>query len=250
MRNALRCSDRQAPAPLARGGRLWEGCGVKHLVFASFASALLGGMSGTGLMLWMTQNEAGPEPAAAMASVSEAELSRRLELVEQALAAGEPRERVVSTALASAGGEPAGTEPPVIDDAPASATGPVFGAALHDVAGTGNDARDGERAAARDEKRRRRDLDWVNELTMRLGLTPAQTERLLGIQSRLASELERQRPSSDPGSAIPRDRLRTARQAIRLQADRELRGVLAPRQQAAYDQLNDELKLYRPKADD
>jgi hypothetical protein len=223
---------------------------VKHLVLASFASALLGGMSGTSLMLWMTQRDAASEPAAATARVGEAELGRRLELVEQALAANEPRVRVVSTALASTGGEPTGTEPAALDEAPAHVDNPVFEAAVRDIIDRTEEGRDDERAAARDEKRRHRDRDWVNELTMRLGLTPAQTERRSTIQADLASTLEHERQSSASEPFTPRDKRRAARRAIRERADEQLRGVLAPRQQSAYDQLNDDHKLYKPKSDD
>jgi hypothetical protein len=223
---------------------------VKHLVLASFASALLGGMSGTALMLWMTQKDAALEPAVATVSVGEAELARRLELVERALAAGEPRVRGVSTALAPAGGEPVGIEPAALDDAPAQVDSPVFEAAVRDIIDRTEEGREGERAAAREEKRRHRDKYWVNELTMRLGLTPAQTERLLTIQADLATELDRERQSSENGQFTPRDKRRAAQRAIRQRADEQLRGVLAPRQQSAYDQLSDELKLYRAKSDD
>jgi hypothetical protein len=221
---------------------------VKHLVLASFASALLGGMSGTSLMLWMTQRDAASEPAAAAASVGEAELGRRLELVERALAASEPRVRPLSTALASAGSETTGAEPAALDEAPVHVESPVFEAAVRDIIDRTEEGRDDERAVARDEKRRQRDEYWVNELTMRLGLTPAQTERLITIQADLASELERERSANEPFT--PRDKRRAAERAIRQRADEQLRGVLAPRQQNAYDQLNDELKLYKPKSDD
>jgi hypothetical protein len=223
---------------------------VKHLVLASFASALLGGMSGTSLMLWMTQRDAASEPVAAAASVGEAELGRRLELVERALAASEPRVRPLSTALASADSETTGTEPAALDEAPVHVESPVFEAAVRDIIDRTEDGRDDERAVARDEKRRQRDKYWVNELTMRLGLTPAQTERLITIQADLASELERERQSSANEPFTPRDKRRAAQRAIRQRADEQLRGALAPRQQNAYDQLNDELKLYKPKSND
>jgi hypothetical protein len=82
---------------------------------------------------------------------------------------------------------------------------------------------------------------------MRLGLTPAQTDRLLTIQAQLANELEQERTAVPEGAFMPREKRRADRQAIRRRAEDQLRGVLAPRQLSAYEQLDDKLKLYRAK---
>jgi hypothetical protein len=221
---------------------------VKHLVAASFASALLGAMSGTGLMLWMTRNEA-PPPAPAAPPEAKADLVRRLEAVERALATLETPARVVPTALAAAEDEPAGNDPSALD-APVHVDNPVYEAAVLEIIEQADQSRGVQRPAADDDQRRRRSEYWVNELTMRLGLTPAQTDKLLALQSALQSDLERERRAFSEGAFVPREQRRAARQAIRRRAEERLRGALAPRQQVAYEQLDDKLKLYRPKDGD
>jgi hypothetical protein len=176
-----------------------------------------------------------------------ADLERRLAAVERTLTSAEPRVRGMPTAVAEA--EPPGTPPasPSGDPTAAPVDSPVFEAAVLDIIEREKEDRNSQRSVARDEKRRQRDQYWANELTMRLGLTPAQTDRLLTIQAELANELERERTALPEGAFIPRDKRRADRQAIRRRAEDQLRGVLAPRQLAAYEQLDDKLKLYRAK---
>jgi hypothetical protein len=224
---------------------------VKQLVLASFASALVGGMSGTGLMLWMTRSDPEPLPASPVASAeSSAELANRLSAVERALTAVERRAQVVPTALAEADDTPAPAAPSAVDDAPVAVGSPVFEAAVLDIIDRAEEDRDVQRSATRDARKQQRSEHWANELAMRLGLTPAQTETLRTIQAELDSELERERRTSSEGPFVPRDQRRAARQALRQNAEQRLRRSLAPRQQAAYDELDGKLKLYRPQTSD
>jgi hypothetical protein len=219
---------------------------VKHLVLASFASALVGGMSGTGLMLWMTRNEPAPAPSTPVASAeSSAELARRLTALERTLTAVERPVRAGPTTLAETGN--ATDEPRVLDDPPVAVGSPVFEAAVLDIIDRAEEDRALQRSATRDARKQRRSERWSNEVTMRLGLTPAQTETLRAIEAELDSGLERERRASTEGPFVPRDQRRAARQAIRQHAERRLRATLAPPQQAAYDELDDTLKLYRPQ---
>jgi hypothetical protein len=220
---------------------------VKHLVVASFASALVGGMSGTGLMLSMTRNEAPATLESSPASAQgQAELARRVDTLERRLAVVEPHVRLAPTALAAADEGPS-SEPPALGDPGSQVDGPVVEAAALDVVERTGENRDRQRPETREE-RRRRHKRWANELTMRLGLTPAQTETLLAIQTDLDGELEgERRASTENGAYVPREQRQIARQAIRQRADQRLRGALAPRQQAAYDQLPDDLELYRAR---
>src|SRR5690606_23262426 len=106
-----------------------------------------------------------------------------------------------------------------------------------------------ERAAAREEKQRQRDKYWAEEVTMRLGLTPTQSERLLGIQAQLNEELDRVRDQTADGRYVPRETRRDARQAARQRADDQLRAILTRQQAAAYDALDTKLKIFRPRDD-
>jgi hypothetical protein len=242
------CRVDSGPSALAWGIRLWEGYEVKHLVIASFASALVGGMSGTGLMLWMTRNEAAAtldNPPAAMEN--DADLARRVDAVERRLAVVEPHVLLAPTALTTAGEGPVGAEGAALGG---QVGGPVIEAAVLDVVERADDGSDDRQPPTREE-RRRQHKRWANELTMRLGLTPAQTETLLVIQNELDGELERERrASTENGAYVPREQRRIARQAIRQRADQRVRGALAPRQQAAYDQLDEKLKIDRARDSD
>ena len=72
---------------------------------------------------------------------------------------------------------------------------------------------------------------------MRLGLTPAQTERLRSIQAALQRELA-------GVEGMSADKRLAARRAVQQNAERQLRSSLAPRQLAAYEALDARLKLY------
>jgi hypothetical protein len=242
---------RWRPAPhwdtLARRERLWESIWVKRIAFACFGSAFAGSLIGAGLLAWMSQAGA---PTASAALPGGAELVERLLAVESRLAAIEPRVRV-QPAVGGAAQAVAPTTFPAsaTADDPAPIDSPVFEAAVVDIIARAEESRDTERAAAREDKHRQRTAYWANELTMRLGLSPAQTERLLAIQTRLEADLGRQRSTTSDGEFIPREVRVEARTALRQRAEEQLRGVLAPRQLAAYDSLGDQLKLYRPKGD-
>ena len=124
---------------------------------------------------------------------------------------------------------------------------PVFEAAVLDIVERAEDTRDEMRAAARDDKRRRRDEYWANELTQQLGLAPAQTERLLAIRAQLEKDLEQIRSEDADGRYVPRAERRAARTSARQGADEQLRAVFTRQQVAAYEALDKEFKLYRPR---
>jgi hypothetical protein len=228
--------------------RLWEGIRVNRIVVACFGSAFAGSLIGAVSIAWMSHAGA---PAAPAASPVETELAERLAAVEGRLAAVEARARVLPAlgGAASANVAPTTFQASATAEDPAQVDSPVFEAAVIDIVARAEEGRDLERAAAREDKRQKRSAYWANELTMRLGLSPAQTERLLAIQSKLSDELDRQRSTTSDGQFIPREVRREARIALRQRAEEQLRGVLAPRQLTAYDGLGDELKLYRPKDD-
>ena len=137
--------------------------------------------------------------------------------------------------------------PPAEDDEPLRIDSPVFEAAVLDIVERAEDTRDEMRAAARDDKRRRRDEYWANELTQQLGLAPAQTERLLAIRAQLEKDLEQIRSEDADGRYVPRAERRAARTSARQGADEQLRAVFTRQQVAAYEALDKEFKLYRPR---
>ncbi|HTV18752.1 MAG TPA: hypothetical protein VMG12_08780, partial [Polyangiaceae bacterium] len=143
---------------------------------------------------------------------------------------------VLPPALASADSPPVAAHDPT-----ASVGNPRFEAAVIDIV----DRADAERAAAQDEQRRRRDKYWADELTMRLGLTPAQTERLNVIQAQLGKDLDAVRSETPDGRYISRDSRRAARQSARQRADDQLRAIFTRQQVAAYEALDGKLQLYR-----
>jgi len=226
---------------------------MNRVVVACFGSAFAGSLLGAGMVAWMTH--AGTALPSEPVPVDPA-LAERIAAVEQRLAAVEPRVRVLpaGTAGEDARVEPAALQPSVAGAGVAGADAPVvdspvFEAAVLDIIDRAEDGRHSEKAALREDKRRQRSAYWSNELTMRLGLSPAQTERLLAIHSKLQNDLDGQRSTTSDGQFIPREVRREARVALRQRAEEQLRGVLEPRQRAAYEGLGSELKLYRPKDD-
>jgi hypothetical protein len=208
-----------------------------RVVSASFTSALMGSVLGASLAIGLTRNEA---PGAPAPTDDHAELGRRLDAVERALASDEPRVRVLPPALASTSVPPPAAEPGALDPANLA----------FDTSGAGEAAKGDERAvrgpdARRDDNQRQRDAYVTNELTLRLGLSPAQTERLRAIQAQLDKQLERERRGPADGRFPPPEARRAARDGLRIAADDQLRAVLAPRQVVAYDALPADLKLYR-----
>jgi hypothetical protein len=226
--------------------------GVDRQAIVSVLGGVLGGLAGAAFVLLVTQKEA----ALSREAVAQlrAEMQTRLAAVDRSLDAAEPgsvgadplapRVRVLPPAPASVGDPPlpAGSDELRIDS-------PVFEAAVLDIIERADDARDAERAVVRDEVRRRRDKYWTDELTMRLGLTPAQTERLSAIQAQLTKDLDRVRSETADGRAL-RESRRAARHAVRQRADEQLRGVFTRQQVAAYEALDDKLKLYRQRDGD
>lgn len=223
----------------------------------SVLGGVLGGLAGAAFVLLVTQKDG----ALAQEAVAQlrAEMQTRLGAVDRSLDALEqasdgglhaadglgPRVRVLPPLPASAG-DPSPS--PGLDE-PLRVGSPVFEAAVLDIIERSDDARDPERTVARDEVRQRRDRYWAEELTMRLGLTPAQTERLSAIQAQLAKDLDRVRSETADGRAL-RESRRAARHAVRQRADEQLRGVFTRQQVAAYEALDDKLKLYRQRDGD
>jgi hypothetical protein len=228
---------------------------VSRLVLASFASAVLGALLGAGAVVWWLAPGAAepvasgvPDANARAAPAPEtADLERRLAAVEHVVSTFASRVRAAPRA--------ASPEPPAPDPAgsmPHPVDTPVFEAAVIDILERAEEGRAEERAAAKDEKRRQKARHWANELSSRLGLAPAQTERLLEIHDDLDDELERERARTSAPDApnISKEQRRAARQSAREAAERRLRALLAPHQLEAYDALDERLKLYRPKDTD
>lgn len=196
---------------------------MSRVLVNSFASAALGAVLGAGAISWWLSSST-TDPAS---HGDEATLEKRVAAVEHTLSTIEPAAQPVP-ALAATVPDPSllgVTEPPVFQTAEIS------------IVERADDARDRERIAVKEEKRRQRNRYWANDLTMRLGLTPAQTERLLAIQTRLEENLDQ-----EPNNA-------SARRLMRQTAEEQLRGVLAPRQLDAYQTLDPRLKLDRQGID-
>jgi hypothetical protein len=149
---------------------------------------------------WAVRNEPCAGADTGQATTDGAELARRVEALEQALANVEPRVGVLAANEPSA---------PLADGA-----GPVFEATVIDLVGKPAAARDAARTPARE--REERDRYWAQELTMQLGLTPAQTERLRAIQAELQRELDGTEGSST-------DKRHAARRALQQNAERQQR---------------------------
>jgi len=198
---------------------------VNRVALAAFASGLAGALLGVGFGAWAVRNEPCAEARAQLGTADGADLARRVEALEQALANVEPRVRVLAASEPSA----------VLNGADVAGAGPVFEATVVDLVGKPQAARDTARTPARE--REERDRYWAQELTMQLGLTPAQTERLRAIQAELQTELA----ATDGMSP---DKRLAARRALQQNAERQLRSSLAPRQLAAYEALDARLKLY------
>ena len=245
---------------MARLVRRWDGEGVSRIVFASFGSGLLGAVVGASGVAWLASGTSTPTsapasptrttPSASSGSTvaatptpaDTAELERRLAAVEHTLAAFESRVRA-----ASGHPSPASSTDPA--SAPHPVDTPVFEAAVMDIVARAEEGRAEERAAAKDEKRRQKSLHWANELTLQLGLSPAQTEALVDIQADLDDALERERARSNGPDApyVSKEQRRAARHAARESAEGRLRTLLTPPQVAAYEGLDERLKLYREK---
>jgi hypothetical protein len=157
-----------------------------------------------------------------------------------------PRVQVLPPAPASAEAK----APGISADDSARVDSPVFEAAVLDIIERSDDVRHAERAAVREEKQRQRDKYWADELTMRLGLTPAQTERLVAIQAQLNKELDQVRGETAEGRYVPRENRRAARQAARQRADEQLRAIFTRQQVSAYEALDSKFKIFRPRDND
>jgi len=72
---------------------------------------------------------------------------------------------------------------------------------------------------------------------------------LSAIQAQLTKDLDRVRSETADGRAL-RESRRAARHAVRQRADEQLRGVFTRQQVAAYEALDDKLKLYRQRDGD
>jgi hypothetical protein len=208
-----------------------------RVVSGPFISALMGGVLGASLVVGLTRIEASPAPQPP--SDERVDLARRLDAVERALASDEPRVRALPPTLASTSTLPTAIEPVAAEPAGLQLDAPAAGAVLD-----AEDRADRARAARRDVEQQR-EAYVTNELTLRLGLSPAQTERLRAIQTQLDRQLERERRGPADGRFPPPEARRAARDAMGIAADDQLRSVLAPRQVVAYDALAPELKLYR-----
>lgn len=205
--------------------RLTQSYGVNRVALAAFASGLAGALLGSVFGAWAVRNEPRADVALEPAATHAPDLVSRVEALELALANVEPRVRVLAESDPSA----------VVGATDVDARGVVFEATVIDLVGKPQVARDPARTSARE--REERDRFWAQELTMQLGLTPAQTERLRSIQA----ELQRELAGTEGMSA---DRRLAARRALQQGAEQQLRSSLAPRQLDAYEALDARLKLY------
>lgn len=216
-------------AALAPRPRLWEGRWVKRVIIASLSSGFGGALLGTFFGAWVVHADApAAPPSGTPAPDPVAQLAERLDAVESALAALGPRVRVLSSAT---------SEPALGGEGPTPLSAPPVTAGYAPSRRSDGQAPGADRSGAH---------DWANELTMRLGLTPAQTERLLSIRAALESELGR----GAPGHGSSHERARAARLSLQKEAEAQLHTVLSPHQVAAYAALDERLRLYRPGAID
>lgn len=216
-------------------------------------SGVLGGLAGAAFVLLVTQKEA--LMAREAVAHLRAEVQGRLKDVDKAIDGLEqasegmlhgaddlnPRVRVLPPALASA------DSPALVAPEPVPVSSARVEPAANDVV---VDTADAERAAAQEAQRRRRDKYWADELTMRLGLTPAQTERLNAIQAQLGKDLDGVRSETADGRYVSRDSRRASRQAARQRADDQLRAIFTRQQVTAYEALDAKLQLYRQRDPD
>lgn len=199
---------------------------MNRVALAAFASGLAGALLGAMLGARAVRDDACVDAEASKADSDSHALVQRVAALEHALAAASANERSLAreprAASALDGGLPSGQAP-------------VLEATVVDLVGKTPRPTDGTRAPA--AQRGEGDRYWAQELTMRLGLSPAQTERLRAIQL----DLDRQLEHADTAAG---DRRPAARRALQQSAEQQLRASLAPRQLAAYEALEPRLKLY------
>lgn len=194
------------------------------MALTAFASGLAGALLGAAFGAWAVRNE--PVAAARLETAANgAELGRRVDALELALASVEPRVRMLDANAPSS----------ALDGVEVAAAGPVFEATVVELVGKPQLARETARASAPEGEER--DRYWAQELTMQLGLTPAQTERLRSIQAELHHAL-----AGTEGMSA--DKRLVVRRTLQQDAERQLRSALAPRQLAAYEAIEARLKLY------
>lgn len=224
---------------------------MSRTLIASFASGVLGAVIGASVVAWRVSPDEVPPAAEKPASAdvraperADADLERRIAAVERMVTLLETRTRARGTTPEPSVAAPASSTPHPVDT-------PVFEAAVMDIMERAEEGRAEEKAAARDEKRRQKARHWANELTLQLGLSPAQTEELLEIQGDLEDELERERRRGNAPDApyASKEQRRAARDAARRAAEGKLRALLSPPQLATYEGLDDRLKLDRSKDD-
>lgn len=198
---------------------------MNRVALAAFASGLAGALLGAVFGAWAVRNEPRAETTLDLATTDGAELARRVGALELTLAKFEPHVRVLAANDPSA----------AVRSPDVAAAEPVFEATVVDLVGKPQAARDAARASARE--REERDRYWAQELTMQLGLTPAQTERLRSVQAQLQHDLA-------GIEGLSADKRLAARRGLQQDAERQLRSALAPRQLDAYEALDARLKLY------
>lgn len=170
------------------------------------------------------------------------QVSARLDALERSVRALELRrfiERPTSAAAPSdsEAKDSEAKDTPLVDD-------PVFEAAVLDVLARAERGRASEREARREENKRLRVEQWGAQLTRELTLQPDQLSAILKLRDDLAKALDER---GAPGAAgeLSRRARREHRDTLRSEAEAKLRALLNPRQAAAYDQLDADLKLGR-----
>ena len=230
---------------------------MRRTVLVAVGSGLVGGLAGAAAAIVVLR---GPETSNGVtvgsaereiaergtgSAPTDAHVLGRLERVERALQRFEsrrPAAGIEALAQRADGREPS-AQPAAAEIAVLEA--PAFEAAVLDILERAEEDRDSERDVRRNERAERQAEHWSNELTTRLSLTAAQASKARDIRNRLVTELREQR-DKEASAFVPREQRRTAREALRKDAERELRALLAPSQVARYEELEGELKLVRP----
>jgi hypothetical protein len=230
---------------------------VRQTILLSASCALLGGVVGASVVSWIKPAEpsnvsAGSARPAEQRPPVDAALLRRVESLEQSLrtlqarGAAAPQSVTPTAGAVPAAGastaEPSRTFAPVVD--------PVFEAAVLDILERAEDDRDSERDVRRSERARQQAEHWTQELKERLALSAAQAAKLLELRTQLTADLRERNRETEGGQFVPREQRRKEREALRERAERHLRDMLEPQQEARYDELEPRFKLVRPPDED
>lgn len=211
------------------------------LLSVAGVSALIGGLTGafaSSLLAPPARDEARARTSHdPVEDKTSPQVSARLDALERSVRALELRRLIERPTSAAAPSNSEAKDTPLVDD-------PVFEAAVLDVLARAERGRASEREARREENKRLRVEQWGAQLTRELTLQPDQLSAILKLRDDLAKALDER---GAPGAAgeLSRRARREHRDTLRSEAEAKLRALLNPRQAAAYDQLDADLKLGR-----